>query len=105
MRRWLLVPVLLLCSCGAVVVQTGFENTDITETGVVSFVQFTAVSDGHGSLINVTIVTLTQSGIGRDFRFCGNHPNRFPVNSLVSTRFRPGQNCGSLLSVAIERRG
>jgi hypothetical protein len=105
--RWCGLPLLaLLCSCGPISLQSGFQGSDVTERGQVSFVQFTSVSDGRGSLIKVTIVTLSQPpGIGREFIFCGNLPGRFPVNALVTTRFRPGTPCASVVSVFIEQRG
>jgi hypothetical protein len=105
MRGWLYLPLLLLCSCGAVSVSGGFQSTDVTEVGLVSFVQFTAISDGEGSLVNVTIVTLTEPGVSHNVVLCGNQHDAFAVNTFVRTRFRPGKTCGSILLIFIEQHG
>ncbi|HXZ80446.1 MAG TPA: hypothetical protein VEG30_10990 [Terriglobales bacterium] len=96
--RGILTAILLLTltGCGFVGV-SGFFNPGAA-SGVVSIVHFTAVGDG-GIFVNVTAVTLINSGSAQDFTFCGNQTNLFPMNTFVDVRFNPGQTCSTVTSV------
>jgi hypothetical protein len=103
----LVIP--LLCACGGITLQGGFHPTTVTSSGLVSFVQFTSASDGNGSLVSVTIVTLAAvggtAGSAETLTLCGNHGPSFPLNTFVRMSFRPGPGCGTLLSVSTLQRG
>ena len=51
-------------------------------TGTVSFVQFTAIFAGNGTLVNVTVVTLAVPPVANTFTFCGNQISQFTNVSL-----------------------
>ncbi len=101
MKRLLLILVLLSTGCGggALFVGTSLPDGAVTTTGLVSIVHLTVVSDGNGTLINVTVVTLVQAGTGQTFTFCGSQPNLFPIDQTVRVSFMPAQNCGNIIVV------
>ena len=99
--RLLLLPVLLLLTgCGTFRVSGALNasNTSIS-TGTVSFVQFTAIFDSKGTLINVTVVTLLAPPTTNTFTFCGNQASQFTMSSAVQVSFTPGQSCSNLVAV------
>lgn len=92
--------VLLTSSCGTVVVQ-GAINFPTTASGFVSIVHFTFVADGNGSQTSVTVVTLLSSGNAQELTFCGSHVSDFPMNTIVTAKFKQGAPCSTLISVAV----
>ncbi|HMK29212.1 MAG TPA: hypothetical protein VK473_05950 [Terriglobales bacterium] len=93
----LLFSLLGLAGCSGIVGVSGFFNPGMA-SGVVSIVHFIAIGDG-GIAVNVTAVTLTNSGSAQDFTFCGNQTSFFPMNTFVDVTFNPGQNCSTVVSV------
>ncbi len=107
MKRLLSLVVLfslLLAGCGTVVVRGALngDNTVIA-AGVVSIVRLTFASDGNGSSITVTVVTLLQSGAAQTFTFCGSQADQFPMDTFVTTRFTAGPTCATLVSSTVGR--
>jgi len=99
--RALLVFVLGLVGCGGVSFQANtLPSNAVTASGLASIVQLTAVSDGNGTLINVTVVTLTQAGAAQTFTFCGTQSSLFPMNQTIRVSFVPAENCGNIVVVA-----
>ncbi len=74
-----------------------------TATGTVSIVQLTFASDGKGTSITVTIVTLLQRNDAQDLTFCGSQVSQFPMNALVTVNYTPGVSCSTVNSVTISR--
>ncbi len=90
---------LLLSGCGAFVVRGAINPQPVVASGVVSVVHLTFVSDGNGSSVTVTAVTLLQPGSAQDLTFCGSQVTQFPMDTLVTAKFTPGPACSSLISV------
>lgn len=102
-RLLLLTSSLLLVGCGTIRVSGALNSSNVsTAAGTVSFVQFTAIFDSTGTLINVTVVTLAVPPITNMFTFCGNQASQFMMNSSVQVSFTPAttQTCSNLVSVA-----
>ena len=105
-RRWTQLLALLLLwmviGCGSTFRVSGALNVSnpSTAAGAVSFVQFTAIFDSAGTLVNVTIVTLANPAAANTFTFCGNQTSQFKMNDNVQVNFNPGKTCSSLVSVA-----
>lgn len=101
MKPAVLVLLLALMGCGGTVTFSGntLPNNSVTVSGFVSIVQLTAVGDGNGSLINVTVVTLAQQGTAQTLTFCGAQSNLFPIDSNVRATFVPGANCANIVAV------
>lgn len=94
----LLIIVLLFASgCGAVFVSGAAGNVVTTSTGLVSIVRLTVTNDGT----QVTFVTLLETVGARDFFFCGNLSNQFPINSTVRVNFMPGTPCNNTVAVVV----
>ena len=64
----------------------------VTVSGFVTFVQFTAILNGSGTLVNVTVVTLQQTGLPQTFTFCGSQTSMFPLNQNMQREFYAGRN-------------
>ncbi len=100
MNRLLLVVVIALLlttlACGDIFVR-GAINTQ-SASGVVSIVQFSAVS-GNG--VSITIITLTSSGMASTHSFCGDQRTLFPLNRDVQVNFTPGSSCDSIVTVVL----
>jgi hypothetical protein len=101
MKRLLLLLLLALIGCGGTVTFSGdtLPNNAVTVSGFVSIVQLTAVNDGNGTLINVTVVTLALQGTAQTLTFCGTQSNLFPINQNVRATFVPGANCSNIVAV------
>jgi hypothetical protein len=93
----LVVGLLLLSAgCGAVLVG-GAITTGTTIQGTVSIVQLTDVNGN----VQVTAVTLLQSGFSSTMSFCGDQTGRFPLTQTVQVNFNPGQPCSTILFVVV----
>jgi hypothetical protein len=98
------VLVLMLCvalaGCGGVTFQGALLPANaVTVSGLVTFVQFTALSDGNGSVVIVTVVTLVQSGLPQTLAFCGNHDGTFLLSQNMQVSFVPATICGNIVAV------
>jgi hypothetical protein len=100
-RLWLLPFLLLLVGCGVVRISGAINPTNASVVaGTVSFIQFTAIFDTTGALINVTVVTLAVPPVTNTFTFCGNQTSQLAMNSTVQISFTPTtQACSNLVSV------
>jgi hypothetical protein len=103
-RAITLIGLLVLAGCGGVTfrattLQSG--STIQSTSGFVSIVQFTAMGDGNGTTVDVTFVTLAQSGAANQLAFCGNVANQFPMNSFVKVNFTPTPTCVSSFVVVV----
>lgn len=96
----LVLSSLLLAGCGTIMVRGALngDNT-VVASGMVSIVHLTFASDGNGTSITVTVVTLVQSGTAQTLTFCGSQVSQFPMDAFVTTKFTSGQTCSTLLSV------
>jgi hypothetical protein len=103
-RGWawlLLVPLFSsLIGCGSFRVSGAINPSNVlVATGTVSFVQFTAIFDSKGTLINVTVVTLLVPPGTNTLTFCGNQASQFTMSSAVQVSFSTGQACSNLIAV------
>ena len=90
-----------LIGCGGVTFRGALLPANaVTVSGFVTFVQFTAMSDGNGSLVNVTVVTLVQSGLPQTFAFCGNHDHvgTFLLSQNMQVSFVQATICGNIVT-------
>ncbi len=93
----LILPVLLLSSCGNFTFRGAINTNSQTASGLVSFVNLTFVNGD----VQVTIVTLQNSIGSSNFTFCGNQTSQFPMNNQVQATFTTAQPCSNLLHVVI----
>jgi hypothetical protein len=102
MKRVLLLLLLVLMGCGGTVTfrANTLSGTPISASGFVSIVQLTAISDGNGTMINVTVVTLAQQGSAQTLTFCGTQSSLFPIDQNVRATFVPGPSCANIVAVA-----
>lgn len=101
---WLLLVSLLLplVGCGSIRFSGALNSSGVlAASGTVSIVQFTAILDGNGSLIDVTIVTLSTSPGTNVLTFCGNQASRFTIGSDVQVSFTATQSCSNLIAVVL----
>src|SRR3569832_1259845 len=83
-----------LAGCGGTVVVGG--RTDFPEvSGTVSIVHLTII-DGN---VQVTAVTMINSGSAQTLTFCGNVVSRFPSNSFVTVTYTQGNSCNTVVKV------
>ena len=100
MRRAVILLALALAGCGGFTFQSNpLPANAITVTGLVSIVQLTVVNDGNGTLVNVTVVTLQQSGGAQTLTFCGTQSSQFPMNQNLRDSFVPANTCANLIVV------
>jgi hypothetical protein len=93
----------LMVGCGSSFRVSGTLNVPTTSvvSGTVSFVQFTAIFNNSGTLVNVTIVTLATPAVSNTLTLCGNQASQFTMNTAVQVSFTPGSpSCSNLVSVA-----
>jgi hypothetical protein len=100
MKRVLVVLLIGLIGCGGITFQSNTLGANaVSVSGFVSLVQFTAISDGNGTMINVTLVTLVQTGVPQTFTFCGSQNGMFPLNQNMQVSFMPATTCGNIVAV------
>ncbi len=64
-------------------------------SGTVSIVHLTII-DGN---VQVTAVTLINSGSAQTINFCGNVVSQFPVNTLVTVTFTQTSSCNTVVKL------
>ena len=100
MKRALLFLLVVLIGCGGVTFQANSSpGNAVTVSGLVTFVQLTAILDGSGTLVNVTVVTLQQAGVPQTFTFCGSQSSMFSLNQNMRVSFVPAATCGNIVVV------
>lgn len=90
----LLGAALLLTGCGGIVA-VGFNSDMQAVSGTVSSVHVSASDAGAF----ITFVTLQSNGFPNQFAFCGDNAAQFPMNTSVTIRFNPGQDCNQIIVV------
>ena len=101
-QLFLLLLLAFVTGCGSSFFVSGALNPSNVSvaTGTVSFVQFTAIIAGNGTLVNVTVVTLAVPPVSSTFTFCGNQTSQFTMNTAVQASFIPGTpTCSNLVLV------
>ncbi len=68
--------------------------------GTVSSVQLSSVPGSSGSMVQVTFVGFQTNFNTSQMAFCGNATNQFPMNTMVTVNFNPGQDC-NVISVVV----
>ncbi len=100
MRRALVLLLVVLLGCGGVRFQVNsLPSNAVVASGIVTFVQFTAIIDGNGTLVNVTVVTLAQGGLPQTLTFCGSQAGLFPADRNIRVTFVPATICANVLAV------
>lgn len=100
MKQALVVLLVVLTGCGTVTFQANSApGNAVTVSGLVTFVQFTAILNGSGTLVNVTVVTLQQTGVSQTLTFCGSQSSMFPLNQNMQVSFVPAATCGNIVVV------
>ncbi|HYX68028.1 MAG TPA: hypothetical protein VE825_02765 [Terriglobales bacterium] len=92
---FVLLSSLALTGCGGFTT-VGFRSDMQAVSGTVSSVHVSASNDGGF----ITFVTLQSNGSPNQFAFCGDNAGQFPMNTSVTVRFNPGQDC-NVISVVI----
>jgi hypothetical protein len=90
-----------LTGCGNIFVRGAINPGSSSVSGMVSFVQLSAVIGDGGSTVQVTFVTFLQDGTSSTIGFCGDERNRFPVQESIRANFTPGQTCASIVTIVI----
>ncbi len=85
---------LSLAGCNGITA-IGFNSDLRAVSGTVSFVHLSVSGDGAF----ITFVTLQTSGSSNQFAFCGDNAGQFPLNTSVTVKFNPGQNCNQIVVV------
>ncbi len=73
----------------------GFNSDLRAVSGTVSFVHVSISSEGSF----ITFVTLQSNGFPNQLAFCGDNATQFPMNTSVTVKFNPGQNCNQIVVV------
>ena len=92
----LLAFCLVLTGCAGITA-VGFNSDLRAVSGTVSSVHVSA-SDNGGF---ITFVTLQSNGFPNQLAFCGNNAGQFPMNTSVTVRFNPGQDCNVIAVVIV----
>ncbi len=93
---------LSLSGCGAMIGTGGAATPGQLSVvkGTVSSVQLSSVPGSSGSMVQVTFVGFQTNFNTSQFAFCGNATNQFPMNTMVTVNFNPGQDC-NVISVVV----
>ena len=93
---------MILAGCGNVFVRGALPPAGFSSvSGSVSVVQLSAVIGENGTTVQVTFVTLLQSGDFVHDRFLRRQTNQFPMQQTVRADFTPGQPCSSIVTIVI----
>jgi hypothetical protein len=93
--------VLVSAGCGNVFIRGALPGGISSVSGLVSFIQLSAIIGDNGTTVDVTFVTFQQDGASSTIGFCGDQRNRFSMRETVRTNFTPGQTCASILAIVI----
>jgi len=93
--------VVTLTGCGNIFIRGAINPGSSSVSGMVSFVQLSAVIGDGGSMVQVTFVTFLQNGTSSTIGFCGDERSRFPVQESIRANFTPGQSCASIVTIVI----
>lgn len=94
--------IVILAGCGNVFVRGALPPAGLSSvSGSVSVVQLSAVIGENGTTVQVTFVTLLQSGTSSTIGFCGDRRSQFPMQQMIRADFTSGQPCSSLVTIAI----
>ena len=98
-RVWVVLLIVLLGCGGTTFRAVSHPGGAAVASGMVSFIQFTAIIGGDGTLINVTVVTLVQSGLPQTLTFCGNQTGMFVTDANMRVTYVSAPMCANLLTV------
>lgn len=87
---------LSLAGCNGITA-IGFNSDLRAVSGTVSVVHVSFSSDGNF----ITFVTLQSNGFPNQLAFCGDNAAQFPLNTSVTVKFNPGQNCNQIVVVIV----
>ena len=93
---------LSLTSCGGVFFQANLnpDNHIVTVSGFVTVIEFTTISDGSGTSLFVTVITLEHSSSGfSSLNFCGDVRNQFSPGAFTTMKFTQSANCVNLIAI------
>ena len=90
-----------LTACGNVFVRGALPGGLSTVSGSVSVVQLSAAIGENGTTVQITLVTLVQSGTSSTIGFCGDQRSHFPMQQTVRAEFNPGRTCASIVTILI----
>jgi hypothetical protein len=88
-------------ACGNVFVRCALPGGLSTVSGSVSVVQLSAAIGENGTTVQITFVTLLQSGASSTIGFCGDQRSHFPMQQTVRAEFNPGRTCASIVTILI----
>ena len=89
-------------ACGNVFVRGALPGGPSTViSGSVSVVQLSAAIGENGTTVQITLVTLVQSGTSSTIGFCGDQRSHFPMQQTVRAEFNPGRTCASIVTILI----
>ncbi len=93
---------LSLCGCGAMIGTGGAATPGQLSVvkGTVSSVQLSSVPS-NGGLTQVTFVGFQTNFATSQMAFCGNTVSQFPMNTMVTVNFNPGQDCNVIAVVVV----
>jgi hypothetical protein len=97
----ILCLVLALAGCGNIFIRGALPATSSTVSGSVSVVQLSAVIGENGTTVQVTFVTLLQSGVSSTVGFCGDQRSQFPMQQIIRAEFTQGTPCDSIITIVI----
>ena len=91
----------IFTACGNVFVRGTLPGGLSTVSGSVSVVQLSAAIGENGTTVQITLVTLLQSGTSSTIGFCGDQRSHFPMQQTVRAEFNPGQTCATIVTILI----
>jgi hypothetical protein len=86
-------------ACGNVFVRDALPGGPSTVSGSVRVVQLSAAIGENGTTVQITLVTLLQSGTSSTIGFCGDQRSHFPMQQTARAEFNPGRTCASIVTI------
>ena len=87
--------------CGNVFVRGALPGATSSISGSVSVVQLSAIIGENGTIVQITFVTLLQSGTASTVGFCGDQRSQFPMQQTIRAEFNPGRTCANIVTIVI----
>ena len=93
--------IMIFTGCGNIFIRGAVPVSFSTVSGLVSVVELSTVIGNNGTTVEVTFVTLLQTGTSSLIAFCGDQRGHFPIEQTVRADFNPGQTCASIVTIVI----